>query len=221
MGKGSIGFMRWLLLFGFSAAINLPCFSEGKQEIPLKPETAKLIERLKAWDDTAISKLEDSGDKAAIPFIKKCLKEYPDKDMQNVNNAACRMQIALAKLGDEETLRVIHKELESEATSEYKAAMEKLVKIGGNASTRTLAKYLYDENFKCLPAQGRNAKGEIVKSLDYFTTPRSMVVMAMLAKLIPNHPPLFTGFEGDKNRKELVMKWRKWWEANKSKYEKD
>jgi hypothetical protein len=128
-----------------------------------------------------------------------------------------KLRIEVARSGDETERKMIRMELKDEDPVRQSEAIEMAKSIGGEDMICGLAELLSDTNgyrvvkINEMP-QGSQPQGDIV-----FGSPSEQAAIA-LSHLIDNPPVPPIGRDKKFYTEEDVLVWRKWWQANKSKF---
>jgi len=128
-----------------------------------------------------------------------------------------KLRIEVARSGNETERKKIRTELKDEDPVRQSEAIEMAKSVGGEDMIRGLAELLSDTNgyrtvkIDGMP-QGSQPQGDMV-----FGPPSEQAAIA-LSHLIDNPPVPPIGKDKKFYTEEDVLAWRKWWQANKSKF---
>jgi hypothetical protein len=161
----------------------------------------------------AILRLGQLGGDDTKPVLQAYADRANIKRSSNIEGAA---QAALARLGDEQSMQAIIKELSSDDPIIQSDAFVKLGMVGNSKAIRVLAPYLVDckcpkskEPMPPVP-EGKQKQDDV----EYF--PRCHLAAKALAKAVAN-PPTLTN--PDFYTEDDIAKWREWWNAHKTEYQ--
>jgi hypothetical protein len=191
--------VRFLARF-VASALSLGCASSIAQVNDSQSSgTAVLAERIRKGDGVAVLEAGDSGNRSFVPQLLS-LRQKPGK-----NVSFAQVQLALAKLGEDEELHEIRCEaLFGSPSIQYYAVSDKLKYVGGWFSISTITAVLDNGDYR----GGRDGAG--------LFAPPGWYALKTLPAIVPNAPE-FSGNKvpfSEENRK-LQRDWKEWIEAHK------
>jgi hypothetical protein len=129
-----------------------------------------------------------------------------------------KLRVELARRGDKEEREKIFSAMKSPILAEQADALEDVAQLADREAVYHLAEMLSDPN-----PGGRITyvaqDGTIARSGDCAVKPPRMAAALKLAELIENPPVPPIGKDKKFYTEEDVLAWRKWWQANKAKFD--
>ncbi len=129
-----------------------------------------------------------------------------------------KLRVELAKRGDKAERERLFASMRSENLVEQSDALEDAALLGDEEAIYHLAEMLND------PSPGGRVTtvapdGTVIRSNDHAVMAPRMTAALKLSELIENPPVPPIGKDKKFYTEEDVLAWRKWWQANKSKFE--
>lgn len=187
----------------------LPALGQNVSQLKEKIDKSITTESL-----NSILEAGKSGDKSFVPYLKKLASQKDSKFV--LDTVSSYAQIALARLGEEDYLSAIVKDVDNENIFLQDIAIRKLAYIGGKSAFKEFYRLLNDKEFrveKLTPEdiQKINETGLSSRKGDEVLEPRSFLVMKILSKMIDN-PPVSP--DTQPSEKDINI-WKAWFKEHK------
>ena len=199
-----------LIIFFFEISMQ-NCFGQefiGKYSNN-KLDIDALIQKAHKGDNSAILKIGREGDESLIPTLKLIKQSSSNR---NFGSVYCNAQMAMAKLGDKESMAEIVAELDNDDPMFQNHAIAKLAYVGNAKAIEMLLSLLRNDSprtMKGYDPSNRGPDGELPQGKIIYL-PVNIIAMKALAEIIPN--PIVT--LGKEPTQIEIKQWLEWWKEN-------
>jgi hypothetical protein len=171
-----------------------------------------LVQKSREGDVTAIEALGKSKDASLIPALSLQINEARNSKASPVLIRVLRK--SLAQLGDTASQHEIRQEISSKDRYVQFHAFEDAAAVGGNVMIVAIAEKLFDTAPGGRPT---DEAGNLVEDVS-LPAPRHAAVVA-LSRMIADPSAPRIDLKRITYNDDNVQQWRKWWQANKAKFD--